>query len=309
MRVGLSWNLEGAGSPGDRWQAVLADIERGDALGYDSAWVTEGRGSASACPQPAFLLTRAAPRTRSIQLVVAGRTVGHASAIRIAEEVAVLDLYSRGRAAIALLAGSRQGVPPGHVHELAEFLDLAWTADEFRYHGSFIRFPSDVASPAPSYASEPEPGSAADYVPQWEAGPVQPAFMTITPKPYQRRPAIYAEVDDAQTLEWAARHGISPVVRAAVATEAAIARLAEYRRLADAAGRSPAEVDPILEREIRLDASGDGRVLGGSAGDLIRTIRRLKLEGGFRHLVWNREPRDDGALRQFAAEVQPMLQA
>ena len=309
MKVGLSWDLNQDGNPGELWKTVLAEIEQADALGYDSAWISEGRDKKSSCPQPSIYLTNAAARTRCIQLVAASRTVGHASPIRIAEEVAVLDLYSRGRAGVGFLPGARQNVSPLHVHEMIEFVNTAWTADEFRYRGNFIRYPSDIGEEAPVGASEPEPNVAGDYVPQWEAGPVQPAFMTITPKPYQRRPMTYIEIDEDESLEWAARQGISPVVRADVNTEDAIERLALYRRRADEAGRDRAEVDPVLERRIDIGGSGDAQTLGGSPDELIKTIRQLKLAGSFRHLVWQRQAREDGQLFQFASEIQPLLQA
>ena len=199
--------------------------------------------------------------------------------IRIAEEVAVLDLYSKGRAGISFLSGDRQSVSASHVHEMIEFINTAWTADEFRYRGNFIRYPSDVGQEAPVGASEPEPNTAGEYVPQWEAGPVQPAYMTITPKPFQRRPMTYIEIDQQESLEWAARQGVSPLVRANVNTEDAIERLALYRRVADEAGRDRAEVDPVLERNIDIGGTGDARILGGSPDELIKTIRQLKLAG------------------------------
>lgn len=309
MKVGLSWDLDQNTAPGELWRSVLNEIVQADALGYDSAWISEGRDAQASCPQPSMYLTNAAVKTKCIQLVAASRTVGHAHPIRIAEEVAVLDLYSRGRAGIGFLPGAHQQVAAQHVHELIEFLNVAWTADEFRYRGDFIRYPSSTGDDAPRGASEPEPNSSSAYVPQWEAGPVQPEFLSITPKPYQRRPMVYVEVDEEETLEWAAEQGVSPMVRADIPTEDAIERLARYRRVADAAGRNRAEVDPILERRISIDGAGDSQTLGGSTDELIKIIRQLKQAGSFRHLVWKRVVSEDGQLLRFASEIQPLLQA
>jgi alkanesulfonate monooxygenase SsuD/methylene tetrahydromethanopterin reductase-like flavin-dependent oxidoreductase (luciferase family) len=120
---------------------------------------------------------------------------------------------------------------------------------------------------------------------------------------------VYIEVDEETTLEWAARQGVSPVVRADVPTEEAVERLARYRRIADDAGRSRAEVDPILERHMVIDGAGDSHTLGGSSDELIKIVRQLKLVGSFRHLVWKRAVSDDGQLLRFAGEIQPLLQA
>ena len=45
MKVGLSWDLDQDGNPGETWAAVMAEIEQADTLGYDSAWISEGRSS------------------------------------------------------------------------------------------------------------------------------------------------------------------------------------------------------------------------------------------------------------------------
>ncbi|MBT4492665.1 MAG: LLM class flavin-dependent oxidoreductase, partial [Gammaproteobacteria bacterium] len=304
MKVGLSWDLGQQTEPVAAWRSVVDEIALADGLGYDSAWFSEGRDTSVSCPQPSIVLTGAAAKTRNIQLVVASRTVGHAHPVRIAEEVAVLDLFATGRACIAFSAGVNQQVPAQHVHELIEFVRTAWTEDEFRYRGDYIRFPASTGEEAPVGVSEPEPNSALNYLPQWEAGPVQPEYLTITPKPYQRLPMVYVDVTEEETLEWAAKKGISPVVGADVPTEEAVERLARYRRLADEAGRSHAEVDPVLERRLEIGGSGDQLSLGGTPDELIKTIRQLKLVGGFRHLVWKRAAgsSQDGQLAKFASE-------
>ena len=313
MKVGLSWDLDQNAdpveTPVERWRSVLDEIIQADNLGFDSVWIPEGRDTAVSCPQPSMYLTGAAVKTKSIQLVAASRTVGHEHPVRIAEEVAVLDLYSQGRAGISFLSGASQQVAEQHVQEVVDFVKVAWTADEFRYRGDYLQFPSSTGDEAPRGASEPEPNSALEFVPQWEAGPVQPEFLTVTPKPHQRLPMAYIEVDEESTLEWAARQGVSPVVRADVPTEEAVERLARYRRIADDAGRSRAEVDPILERRLIIDGASDPHTLGGTSDELIKTIRQLKLVGSFRHLVWKRETSNDGQLLQFAGEIQPLLQA
>lgn len=309
MRVGLSWDLDRDADAGAAWKEVLAEIERADALGYDSAWVPEGRSAGASCPAPSLFLTTAATKSRCIQLVATARSVTHASPVRIAEEVAVLDLFSRGRAAIAFAPGSRHTVPPQHVHETIEFVNAAWTKDEFRYRGEFVRFPSHVPDDAPRGPTAPPPSRAPAYVPQWEAGPVEPEFLSITPKPYVRRPPVYVEIEDDETLEWAARHGVSPLVRAEVATATALERLARYHETAAQAGRAPGEVDVVLERRIALDGKSDTHVLGDDPRALVRTIREVKSIGGVSHLVWRRDSGESADLFRLASEIQPLLQA
>jgi alkanesulfonate monooxygenase SsuD/methylene tetrahydromethanopterin reductase-like flavin-dependent oxidoreductase (luciferase family) len=307
VRVGLSWDLDRDRNAAEAWSPVLGEIAQADELGYDSIWVSEGRAGSASCSSATLFMTYAARRTKSVQLRSAARHVTRANPVRIAEEVAVLDSFSRGRAGIAFAAAGRQGVPAGHVHETIEFLASAWASDEFRYRGEFVRFPAHTDDEAPRGASEPEGGG--EYVPQWERGPIMPDFLAITPKPYATRPPVYVEIDDDETLEWAARQGVSPVVGAEVPTERAIARLERYRKTADAAGRGRGEVDAVLERRIAVDGESDAHALGGGSQELVCAIRDIRASTYFSHLVWRRSGNGDGDLLRFASEIQPLLQA
>jgi alkanesulfonate monooxygenase SsuD/methylene tetrahydromethanopterin reductase-like flavin-dependent oxidoreductase (luciferase family) len=307
MRVGLSWDLGGDRSAVEAWPPLLEEIAQAEKLGYDSVWVSEERAGRAGCPSPTLFLTFVARRTKSIQLRSAARRVARANPVRVAEEVAVLDSFSRGRAGIAFAGAGRQGVPAGRVHEAIELLVSAWAADEFRYRGEFVRFPAHTGDEAPLGASEPE--ARADYKPQWEWGPIMPDFLAITPKPYVTRPPVHVEIDDDETLEWAARFGVSPVVGADVPTEQAVARLARYRKAADAAGRRRDEVEPVLERRIAVDGASDAQTLGGGSHELVCAIRDIRASAFISHLVWRRGGDDDGHLFRFASEIQPLLQS
>lgn len=305
MRVGLSWDLDGDDA-GATWPRVTAEAEAADRLGYDSVWIAEARDSASACSSPSMWLTFLARRTKNVQLRPA-RLVTHANPVRVAEEVAVLDGFSRGRAGLAFVAAGAQGVSAPRLHETVDFLAHAWALDEFRYRGDHVRFPSHTPDDAPYGATTPE--SAAPYVPQWEWGPETPDFLAITPKPYATRPPLYVEIADDETLEWAAARGISPLITAVTPTAEAIERLTRYRAVADAHHRSRAEVEPVLERRLVLDGPGDDHTLGGAPGELVQAIRDIGAPTGLAHLVWRRAATSDGDLFRFAGDVQPLLQA
>lgn len=307
MRVGLSWDLDRFGAAGEAWTAVMGELEQADQMGFDSAWIAEGRETASDCSSPELFMTYAARRTRSIQLRVGARCVTRHSPVRIAEQVAVLDTFSRGRAGIAFASGRRQGVAGAHVHEAIELVTAAWTTDEMRYRGEHVRFPAHTGDEAPPGVSEPASPSA--YTPQWEWGPVAPDFLAITPKPYVPHPPVYVEVEDDDTLGWAARAGISPFVGAEVPTEHAVERLARYREAARAAGRRPGEAEVVLERRIALDGAGDEAAIGGAAGEIIVALRDLKARAGVSHVVWRRGAPAPMDLYRFASEVHPLLQA
>jgi len=310
MRVGLSWDLDTSRSATEAWQMALEEIGVANGYGYDSAWMQETRDSAVSCSSPSTFMTAAAARASSIQLRAAGIMVNKHHFVRLAEEVVIIDLFSRGRAGMSFAAASRCGIDPGQVHETIDFLLTAWSTDEFRYRGKYVRFPRHTPDSAAEGASEP--AEHREYVPQWDWGPATPDYLAITPKPYSTTPPVYVEIDDEATLEWAARRSISPFVRADVPTEEAIRRLRRYRQLADEAGLRRSAVEPVLERRIGIDADGTAAVLGGSSPDLINQIRSIKAQTGISHLVWRRTAEQTGqsdSLLKFAGEVQPMLQA
>ena len=307
MRVGLSWDVDRFRDAPAGFSCVMAEIEQADQMGLHSVWLREGREHPADCPQPAIFLTYAARRTRSVQLRIAGRRVARALPAHVAEEVAVLDTFSRGRAGIAFAAATAQGVPVRHVHELIEFVSAAWAMDEFRYRGRHVRFPAHTPQDAPRGASAPE--NEGDYVPQWEWGPATPDFLAVTPKPYAARTPLHVEIEDDETLEWAARSGVSPMLGAEVPTALAVERLARYREVAEKAGRARREVEPVLERRIALDGRGDERTLGGSPREVLNAIRDLRGRASISHFVWRRGAALPMDLYRFASEVQVLLQA
>lgn len=305
MRVGLSWDLDGSDAAA-AWGAVNAEAVAADRLGYDSIWIAEARDRPAACPSPAIWLTFLARRTANVGLR-AVRLVTHANPVRVAEEIAVLDGFARGRAGVAFAAAGAQGVPAGRVHETADFVRHAWALDELRYRGDHVRFPSHTPDDAPAGASTPP--WAPPYVPQWDWGPDTPDFLAVTPKPVSVAVPLHVDITEDDTLEWAARAGVSPLVGASTPTAEAVERLARYREVAASCGRARAEVEPVLERRLALDGVSDDHVLGGGSAELVEAIRAVTAPAGVTHLVWRRGPGSDGDLVRFAGEVQPLLQA
>lgn len=305
MRVGLSWEPSG-GDVRAAWSWITSEATQADGLGFDSVWIAESRDEVSSCPSPAVFLTFLARRTRSVNLR-AKRLVTHANPVRIAEEIAVLDVFSRGRAGLALAAAGAQGVSPDRVHETLDFVTSAWSTDEVRYRGEFIRFPTHTPDDAPLGASTPT--TRKRYVPQWEQGPVTPDFLAITPKPYAVLPPTNVEITDDETLEWAAHNGVSPLISAETPTSEAVERFERYRSIADSCGRRRSDVEPVFERYMSMDGKGDALVLGGDSAALIEQIRDIALTTAISHLVWRRRGPGDGDLYRFAAEVQLLLQA
>lgn len=304
MRIGISWDLETLrDETGAAWSYALAEAVSADNLGYESVWVTESR-SRGGCPAPQVMLTWLARQTRNVALrEVRGVTV--ANPVRIAEEVAVLDVFSRGRAGLGFAAAAPQGVPAGRVHEVHDFVTCAWAADEMRFRGDHVRFPTHTPDDAPQGPSTPPPGR--QYLPQWEWGPAMPDHLTVTPKPFVPRPPTYVEITDDDTLVWAAESGVSPFVSADTPTSEAVERLERYREVASSGTHRSWAPEVVLERRLALDGQSDDSTVGGGLAELVSTLRDAAAGTGITHLVWRRNS-DSGDLFRFALEVQPLLQ-
>lgn len=94
-------------SPFEGVEATLDLIAFGERLGFDSAWVRQrhlepGIGTA------AVFLAAASQRTSTIQLGSAVIQIGYESPFRLAEDLSMVDVLSRGRLNVGLSAG----VPP-----------------------------------------------------------------------------------------------------------------------------------------------------------------------------------------------------
>lgn len=97
-------------------EATLDLITRGEALGYHSAWVRQRhleRGVSSA----AVFLAAASQRTRRIGLGTAVIPLGYENPFRLAEDLAMADVLSRGRLNVGVSAN-----PPQFGHLLGDLL-------------------------------------------------------------------------------------------------------------------------------------------------------------------------------------------
>ena len=115
-------------------EGTLELIAFGESLGFDSAWVRQrhlepGIGSA------AVFLAAASQRTQRIELGSAVIQIGYESPFRLAEDLSMVDVLSRGRLNVGLSAG----VPP-HSQLIAHRVhDGDWTQHDLS-HERITRF-------------------------------------------------------------------------------------------------------------------------------------------------------------------------
>lgn len=170
MKFGLFYEMQGASDSSDvaLYQEHLDQFRLADELGYDCLWLAElhFQRAYSILPAPLLLAAAASQITRRIRLGTGISVLPINHPLRLAEEIATLDILSNGRVDF----GIGRGHPMTGIYEhfnvdieqskalFRENLDiirLAWTEDEFSYKGKFhtidrVRVvPKPVQKPTP----------------------------------------------------------------------------------------------------------------------------------------------------------------
>ena len=134
-----------------RFRDILAQIELGDVVGFDTVWLGElhfSRGF-SILADPLMVLAAAAQRTSRIRLGTAVTLLPLHNPVKIAEEAAICDILSHGR----LEFGVGRGTAPLHYagydvpqeesrerfDEALDFIIGAWTNESFSFAGKYFR--------------------------------------------------------------------------------------------------------------------------------------------------------------------------
>jgi alkanesulfonate monooxygenase SsuD/methylene tetrahydromethanopterin reductase-like flavin-dependent oxidoreductase (luciferase family) len=151
----------------DLYDEHLRQVELYEALGYDAICINEHHAKPyGLMPSPNIMAAAIAQRTTRIRIGVFGNLAAlHAHPVRLAEELAMLDVMSGGRLISGFVRGVPQeylalGVPLAEARErLTEAWDLivkAWTTHEpFAWHGKHWRY--DRVSLWPRPLQQPHP--------------------------------------------------------------------------------------------------------------------------------------------------------
>jgi alkanesulfonate monooxygenase SsuD/methylene tetrahydromethanopterin reductase-like flavin-dependent oxidoreductase (luciferase family) len=169
MRFGFFDQLPCAGgfTEAQRYHEILAQIELGDRLGFDTVWLGELHFSRafSILASPLMVLAAAAQRTQRIRLGTAVTLLPLHNPVKIAEDAATADILSAGR----LELGVGRGTAPAHYagygiaqdesrerfDEALDFILGAWTSDPFSYQGKY--FHAEALSVIPRPLQRPHP--------------------------------------------------------------------------------------------------------------------------------------------------------
>jgi alkanesulfonate monooxygenase SsuD/methylene tetrahydromethanopterin reductase-like flavin-dependent oxidoreductase (luciferase family) len=170
VRFGLAYDFRNP----KRWEkpwpevfaALLDQIEYADTLGFDSVWVTEhhfaGDGYA---PSPMTLLAAITMRTKRMKLSTDILLLPLYNAVRLAEEIATIDILSGGRMMLGVGMGYREvewqtfGTSRkervGRTEEALEVMRGAWKDGPLTYKGRFYDIRGVDVTPKPVQKPEP----------------------------------------------------------------------------------------------------------------------------------------------------------
>ena len=130
----------------DRYAAALDMAAWADALGGMNIVVSEHHGSPDGyLPSPIPMLAAMAARTTNVRFMIAALIAPFHNPLRLAEDLIVLDILSRGRVDLIVAGGyvheefEMFGVPMGErgkrVTEAVTVLKAAFSGEPFDYHG------------------------------------------------------------------------------------------------------------------------------------------------------------------------------
>jgi alkanesulfonate monooxygenase SsuD/methylene tetrahydromethanopterin reductase-like flavin-dependent oxidoreductase (luciferase family) len=160
------------------YKRALERIEIMDRTGFDAVWLAEHHFSTfSVCPSVHMMGTLAAARTQRLRIGTAVSLAALYHPLRLAEEVALLDVLSGGRVnwgagrGFSVTEFNAFGIPPeesaARFREAVEIVLRAWTEETFSFAGEHFRF--DKVELLPKPLQQPHP-------PTWMAATSDPAI-------------------------------------------------------------------------------------------------------------------------------------
>lgn len=199
----------------DLYNRYLDELELADQLGFDAICVNEHHQNAyGLMPSPNIMAAALARRTKRAKIAILGNALPlHEHPLRVAEEVAMIDVMSGGRVISGFVRGLGVehytfNLPPNHSRErFFEAHDLivkAWTT----------------------------PGPFA-----WEGKHYKLKYVNVWPRPLQQpHPPVYSpSTGSPETLQWAAERRY-PFIRVFTPVQGVAQMFQEYRQYARQAG-------------------------------------------------------------------------
>jgi alkanesulfonate monooxygenase SsuD/methylene tetrahydromethanopterin reductase-like flavin-dependent oxidoreductase (luciferase family) len=217
------------------YDRALQRVEIMDRAGYDAVWLAEHHFSGySVCPSVHMMGVHVANHTTRIRIGMAVSLAAFYHPLRLAEEVALLDVLSGGR----VNWGAGRGFDPTEFRvfgvpleesaprfqEAVEIAIAAWKSDRLSWSGRYWRF-EDVE---------------------------------VLPKPLQRpHPPVWLAAGSTEAIGWAARHGYSILLGPHQTFAENAANRERYRRELEANGHSLVGRDLPIARLVAVAESDE----------------------------------------------------
>ena len=150
LRFGTFFFFQAA--PGRRHEDIirneLTQVEWSEELGFDEVWFTEHHFiDYGLSVDPATLAAAAASRTRRVRIGLAAAILPFHHPLRLAEQMALVDILSDGRLDVGVGRGNRPAEFAGYrvpqqesrerFDETVDVMQRGWTEERFSYHGRF----------------------------------------------------------------------------------------------------------------------------------------------------------------------------
>jgi alkanesulfonate monooxygenase SsuD/methylene tetrahydromethanopterin reductase-like flavin-dependent oxidoreductase (luciferase family) len=144
----------------------LQQMEWTEELGFDRIWLTEHHFiDYGLAVDPATLAATAASRTRRVRIGLAAAILPFHHPLRLAEQLALVDVISRGRLDVGIGRGNRPAEFRGYnvpqqenrerTEEALEIILRAWTEERFSYEGRFFTINDARVMPKPRQRPHP----------------------------------------------------------------------------------------------------------------------------------------------------------
>jgi luciferase family oxidoreductase group 1 len=154
------------------YERAIQRIAIMDKAGYDAVWLAEHHfTSYSVCPSVHLMGMHVASQTQHLRIGTGISLAAFYHPLRLAEEVALLDVLSGGRVnwgvgrGFDLVEFKAFGVPPQESHarfrEAVEIVLAAWQNERLTWHGNYWHFENIEVLPKPLQQPHPHPWIAA----------------------------------------------------------------------------------------------------------------------------------------------------
>jgi alkanesulfonate monooxygenase SsuD/methylene tetrahydromethanopterin reductase-like flavin-dependent oxidoreductase (luciferase family) len=202
-----------------------------DTAGYDAVWLAEHHFTTfSVCPSVHMMGVMAAARTKRLRIGTGVSLAPFYNPLRLAEEVALLDVLSGGRVNWGAGRGFEKGefkafgIPgeesAARFHETVAIVLKAWTSEKLSFQGKYFSYDA----------------------------------VEVLPKPLQSpHPPVWMAATSTTAIDWAARNGFSILMDPHSSRDDLIRKRRYYAETLIAAGHSAADRVIPMARLLAID--------------------------------------------------------